>query len=590
MSLRTRILLARGVLYGGGMTLFIGLCFFNWLALIPASLWFLQRPRMIRYWLLPLLFARYRCPNNECGHIIELKQRWQLGDSYKHNRKAHVLAIHDDRGREVGKFECPRKSCRTTIQLQKGTKAKLVKGTILGGGSVSQSARPTAYNKDDLAFPIGIDRNARRKNILVRVFQRTFRIETDNRVYIPEEAYGRHMCIFGKSGMGKSTLILNQLQWMFEKGLGGTVIDPAGDLVDDILRLVPESRKDDVILIRVKDEQNPFRLNLLETYSRSEEMNLNYEMLSALRSVSRSWGEMIAYQMEVGIETAKQFDGSLKDVFDLFTKPSARYAAIAQLQDEELIEFWEKFDKQSNASKAPVIRKLRGLVKHKLLGPMLSADSSNFDPDATIRENKIVLVDLDTASTSEDIKIILGTFLIGKIRAAALRQPKEQRQRHFLIVDEAVDFMHEGMNFPKLFSQARKHKLSLVLASQHVTQMPDKVKESAFANSGVLISFNVDLDDAKLFASRMHEVSTEEITSQLRGECLARIGNVPYHVTTVLPLGIERTCSDYIVERMRLFGEVTPRSNGMINKSRPKSIVLDSLNKCNVKEVCEGVV
>lgn len=69
------------------------------------------------------------------------------------------------------------------------------------------------------------------------------------------------------------------------------------------------------------------------------------------------------------------------------------------------------------------------------------------------------------------LKIILGTFLIGKIRAAALRQEKDKRVRHFLIVDEAVDFMHYGMSFPKLFSQARKHKLSLVLASQHVTQI-----------------------------------------------------------------------------------------------------------------------
>ena len=142
------------------------------------------------------------------------------------------------------------------------------------------------------------------------------------------------MCLFGKSGMGKSTLILSQLQWMFKNGMGGTVIDPAGDLIDDILRFVPEERKDDVILIRAKDEACPFRLNLLETHSRTEEMNLNYELLSALQSVSRSWGEVIAYQMEIGIETAKFFDGSLKDVFDLFTDPAARVAAINELRDE----------------------------------------------------------------------------------------------------------------------------------------------------------------------------------------------------------------------------------------------------------------
>ncbi len=532
----------------------------------------------------------YRCPNNECRYLIPLKQRWQIGDGYKHNRRAHVLTIHDDRGREVGKFECPRKNCRTTIQLQKGTDARLVKGSIIGGNRSTSNQSRTKQAMTQNAFPVGKDRSCQRQNALIKFWKKLLGFSVEETVCIDEEAYGRHMCVFGKSGMGKSTLILNQLQWMFENGLGGTVIDPAGDLVDDILRLVPEHRKDDVILIRAKDEQNPFRLNLLETHSRSEEMNLNYEMLSALRSVSRSWGEMIAYQMEIGIETAKLFDGSLKDVFDLFTKPSARYAAIASLHDEELIEFWEKFDRQSSASKAPVIRKLRGLVKHKLLGPMLSADSSSFDPDAIIREKKIVLVDLDTASTSDDIKIILGTFLIGKIRAAALRQPKDDRNRHFLIIDEAVDFMHEGMNFPKLFSQARKHKLSLVLASQHVTQMPDKVKESAFANSGVLISFNVDLDDAKIFSNRMPDVSIDDITSQQRGECIARIGNDPWFVKTILPIWPPLDCSEYITQKMHALNSVlAAREPQTANKALQVEGVNQIISTESFIEVCEGV-
>lgn len=304
--------------------------------------------------------------------------------------------------------------------------------------------------------------------------------------------------------------------------------------------------------------------------------------------------EMIAYQLEIGIETAKMLNGSLKDVFELFTKPTARYAAIDALQDEELIEFWEKFERQSNASKAPVIRKLRGLVKHKLLGPMLSADRSDFDPDMIIRENKIVLVDLDTASTSDDIKIILGTFLIGKIRAAALRQLKEQRNRHFLIIDEAVDFMHEGMNFPKLFSQARKHKLSLVLASQHVTQMPDKVKESAFANSGVLVSFNVDLDDAKLFASRMPDVTVEDITSQEKGECIARIGNDPCMVKTALPVLPEIDCTEYITQKMCALNRTlaTRQSEASLGQSESISSppMLLSYPSDSVLEICEGVM
>ena len=594
MNLRTRILLARGLLYSGGFVLLLGLgtATTHWSGFVAAMVmtipWLFQRPQLIRYVLLPMLIRQVRCTNGSCQTLISLTQRWQIGDQYKHHRAAHIVTIHDDRGREIGKFDCP--NCKTTIQVQKGTAAKLAQAKILGKARITApvSRSTLGHQGDDgQSFPLGQDRHFAATNGLERFLRKVLRLPLNNTVYIDEETYGRHMCLFGKSGMGKSTLIQSQVQWMLKNNLGGTVIDPAGDLVDDILRLVPERRKDDVILIRVKDEDCPFRLNLLETHSRTEEMNLNYEMLSALQSVSRSWVEIIAYQME----TAKAFNGSLKDVFDLFTKPSARYSAISALHDEELIEFWEKYERLSNASKAPVIRKLRGLVKHKLLGPMLSADSSNLDPDAIIRDRKIVLVDLNTDSTADDLKIILGTFLIGKIRAAALRQDKDQRQRHFLIVDEAVDFMHEGMNFPKLFSQARKHKLSLVLASQHVTQMPDKVKESAFANSGVLVSFNVDLDDAKLFAARMPDVTPDDITAQARGECIARIGSDPYFVKTTLPKLPDEDCSQYIEQKMRGMNTAlaAKRERKPPRKQPAEPLVALQTYTLTAADVCEGV-
>jgi hypothetical protein len=148
------------------------------------------------------------------------------------------------------------------------------------------------------------------------------------------------------------------------------------------------------------------------------------------------------------------------------------------------------------------------------------------------------------------------------------------------------------MNFPKLFSQARKHKLSLVLASQHVTQMPDKVKESAFANSGVLVSFNVDLDDAKLFAARMPDVTADDITQQEVGECIARIGSDPVAVKTTLPKPPEVDCTSHIEQKMHDMNTsvVVAATNEKSSKKKVKGIPVPTHSHAvDEVAVCEGV-
>ena len=325
------------------------------------------------------------------------------------------------------------------------------------------------------------------------------------------------------------------MEWIFQNGLGATVIDPAGDLVDDILKLVPEERRDDVLLIRAKDRQCPFRINLLDTHhDQFAELNLKAEMLHSLKAISQSWGDDIALNIERGIETARMVNGSLKDVFELLTKQSVRDRITSQIDDEELVEFWDGWARITNKARSPTVRKIRTIMKHPILGPMLGAEESNFDPDAIIRDNKIVLIDLDTASESDEVKIILGTFLIGKMRGASLRQPKDERVRHFMIIDEASDFMHPGMNLTKMLSQARKHKLTLVMASQHISQL-ESVKKSLFGNCGVIVSFNVDDEDARAFASRMTDVAVDDITRQNVGQCIARVRNDTYFIQTTLP-------------------------------------------------------
>jgi hypothetical protein len=564
MTLRTRILLAGGTLRFGGTGLILVGSRLHWPGVVAALLWMFYCRPVLRYVLLPALFPYTRCP--KCHYVIPLRQRWGCGEHYRDHKVRHVLAFHCNEGHEIKQFECPQRDCRSTIQVQKRVDHKLSKGVVLGNAfyfapgervcllrRIWKRMRFWKRRAKGLTLPLGYSRQLAHGR-LWRWIKRLLGRDTRKIITVPESVYGRHMTIFGKSGMGKSKFILGLAQWIFENDMGATFVDKAGDLANDIIRIVPKERQDDVLWIRIADNKCPFQLNLLEAKDVDEEIDLNEELLHSLKQISHSWGENIAHQIEIGVDTARAVGGSLKTVHDLFANARTRASTLAQMDDPALLDFWDKYENSRDSTRAPVIRKLRQLVKHKRLGPMLSARKSNFDADAIIRDRKIVVLDLSTGSASQQVNIVLGTFIIGKIRAAAFRQQflkEEERVRHWLVVDEAKNFMHKGMDFEKIFSEARKFKLTLVLANQNVSQMNDDVRTEAFGNAGVLVAFNVDNTDAKLFAERMPNVSVDEITMQGVGECVAKIHNAAHFVKTELPVIPEYDPTAHIEAKMR---------------------------------------
>ena len=65
------------------------------------------------------------------------------------------------------------------------------------------------------------------------------------------------------SGTGKSTLILNLILQDIANQQGVAVLDPHGDLVDQVLANIPEDRLDDVIFFDPADEEYSIGFNIL---------------------------------------------------------------------------------------------------------------------------------------------------------------------------------------------------------------------------------------------------------------------------------------------------------------------------------------
>src|SRR5437667_1475259 len=74
-----------------------------------------------------------------------------------------------------------------------------------------------------------------------------------------------HMYIIGKTGTGKSTLIANLARQDLLHGDGFALIDPHGDLAENVLNFVPEERRADLIYFNVPDTAHSLAFNPLES-------------------------------------------------------------------------------------------------------------------------------------------------------------------------------------------------------------------------------------------------------------------------------------------------------------------------------------
>jgi DNA helicase HerA-like ATPase len=72
----------------------------------------------------------------------------------------------------------------------------------------------------------------------------------------------RHMLVVGKTGGGKSSLLLGLLRREIEAGRGAILLDPHGDLAVDVALRVPRFRRNDVTVFDPTDPTcrglNPF--------------------------------------------------------------------------------------------------------------------------------------------------------------------------------------------------------------------------------------------------------------------------------------------------------------------------------------------
>ena len=340
-------------------------------------------------------------------------------------------------------------------------------------------------------------------------------------IYISPKDRMRHTYIIGKTGVGKSELLKEMIKQDIKTGYGVCVIDPHGDLVEDVLRYIPPERAEDVIYFDPSDTQRPMGLNLLEAYNEEQKhfittsiINLMYKLYDPQRT--GIIGPRFEHAVRNAMLTVMSEPGTtFVEVVRCLTDPKYVQELLPKVQDPIVRRYWtDQIAQTSDFHKSEVldyiVSKFGRFVTNKTMRNIIGQSKSAFDFRRVMDEGKILLINLSKGRLGEENSSFLGLVLIPKILVAAMSRqeiPEEKRRDFYLYVDEFQNFATP--DFAVILSEARKYHLALTVANQFIGQMEEEVKNAVFGNVGTLISFRLGVTDASYVQREFQPIFSE---------------------------------------------------------------------------------
>lgn len=359
-----------------------------------------------------------------------------------------------------------------------------------------------------------------------------------NPLAFPEEDRKRHLYIVGKTGMGKSTLLLHLISQDAQQNFPILLMDPHGDLVEDALRVIPEHRHKDILIVDPSDSDNPLALNPLELKeggSASLQASSLVEMFAALSK--GSWGPRLEYILRnTLIALILSPNSTLLDLPNWLLHPDYAKSKLPMIPDPEIRRFFqdEFFSLEERTRQefiAPILNKVGPLLTLPQLRNILGQPKGKIDFESLFRENRILLVNLSKGKLGEDGSRMLGMILLSLLQSTLLRRSKiapEDRKTVSVLLDEFQNFTTPTLL--SMLSESRKYGLALTLAHQYLTQLPPEIQDAVIGNVGSLFCFRLSQQDAEHIAPSLN-LSENDLTGlhpfQVYAQCLRKQKRVP---------------------------------------------------------------
>lgn len=327
----------------------------------------------------------------------------------------------------------------------------------------------------------------------------------------------RHAYVIGATGTGKSTLLYNMIKQDIENGEGVCLIDPHGDLFEQVLRAVPKERAEDVVIVDPSDFDRSVSINFLETGDFNKNVQQNFVVNEMIKIFDRLYDMKVAggpifeqYMRNclLLLMDSEYTEATLTDVSRVFEDRDFRKYLKQNCRNEAVVSFWEKQAEAAGgdvslSNVAPYITsKLNQFVHNALLRPIIGQPKSSINFREIMDSGRILLVNLSKGMLGELDTQLLGMLIIGKLFSSAMgrvKLPPEKRRTMYLYIDEFQNFTTDSVAF--LLSEARKFGLALTLANQNLAQLRvnsghHSILDSVLGNVGSTFMLRLGIVDA----------------------------------------------------------------------------------------------
>lgn len=341
-------------------------------------------------------------------------------------------------------------------------------------------------------------------------------------VYISDEDRLRHIYIIGKTGTGKSEMLVDLIMQDIKAGHGVCFMDPHGDAVEDLLQMIPPERAEDVIYLNPSDTERPMGLNLLEAKTEDQKhfaatsvINMMYKLFDPYKT--GIVGPRFEHAVRNAMLTVMSEEGStFIEVMRALTDAKYVQEILPKVTDPIIRRYWtDQIAQTSDFHKSEVLdyitSKFGRFVTNKMIRNIIGQSQSSFSFREIMDTGKILFVNLSKGNLGEENSSFLGLILVPRILMAAMSRadvPKEKRRDFFVYVDEFQNFATP--DFAVILSEARKYRLGLCVANQFIGQVDEEVKNAVFGNVGTMVSFRVGTTDANYLAREFVPVFNEE--------------------------------------------------------------------------------
>ena len=341
------------------------------------------------------------------------------------------------------------------------------------------------------------------------------------------------------------------LNWLFWEGgnIPGkdndaiVVIDPHADMVREVLTLVPPEIAHKVRLLDFGRMDRVPGINLVDPLLFPDRDRAVDTIISTVRNLWEHWGTRLEDILKNSLQATWEWNAhpdtprdemlTMLDILSLLedggevdgrgrdarTKMSPFQSRVMRRVRDPRIKQWFQMylgwprDTRAEAV-GPVHSRVGAYASNQRASVVMGQQESTINLSNVLEEGLVLLVSTAQGSIGQGPAALMGGTIVSLVDSALQDQENiepSKRARCFLVCDEFQSVT--GAPWESMFAESRKYGCSLMLATQSLVRLDTgerQLRAGVLGNVGVILSYQVSAEDARLISSEMDSTRVPE--------------------------------------------------------------------------------